>query len=533
MNRLAENEERRNSRPLSDSPVVAQRPPHALAPDDVLAAVGVALDRGLSHADVTARRRRFGPNRLRSVARRSAWRILTDQFASLIVLLLACAAALAFAFGSWHEGLAISAVLVLNGAIGFVTELRAVRSMEALRKLGSVKARVRRDGAVREVAAEELVPGDIVVLEGGDVVTADLRALQASRLQADESMLTGESVAVSKSTDPVADEAPLAERTNMLFKGTAITRGAAEAVVVGTGMQTELGRISRLVEEAESEATPLEKRLDRLGQRLIGVTLLVAAGIVVAGLLGGKDWLLIVETAIALAVATVPEGLPIIATLALARGMRSMARRNALVNRLSAVETLGATGIIFTDKTGTLTENRMTVSEIGLSTGIAALQRPDRVIAGEPRPAEAEAGPTQEKLLREALTIAVLCNDASLGDGAAPVGDPLEVALLFAGRAAGIERAELLRDAPEEREVAFDPSVKMMATVHREGPAHRMAVKGAPEAVLDAATRQLTPEGEEPLDEDARSRWTGPERRDGCAGSARARPRKSGGGGRR
>jgi Ca2+-transporting ATPase len=343
--------------------------------------LGVARERGLAEADVRARAARFGPNRLRQIRRKSALAILADQFASRIVALLAGAAALSLAFGRPIETLAIVVVLALNGAIGFWSELGAVRSMEALRRLGSVRARVRRAGRVESVDAAALVPGDVVVLEGGDVVTADLRLLEASRLEADESLLTGESLPVAKSIDPCAADAPVAERRCMLFKGTAVTRGAGEAVVVATGMATELGRISRLVEEAEDEITPLEKRLDRLGERLIWLTLAIAAGIGATALSAGKDWLLTVETAIALAVATVPEGLPIIATLALARGMHRMARRNALVNRLSAVEALGATGIIFTDKTGTLTENRMTVVALALATGPRSIPPPSRSCA--------------------------------------------------------------------------------------------------------------------------------------------------------
>ncbi|HEX5067252.1 MAG TPA: HAD-IC family P-type ATPase, partial [Myxococcota bacterium] len=341
-------------------------PPHALEARDVLHA-WEARREGLSEHEARARLAVHGANRLHEARARSALAILVDQFRSLLVALLAVAAGLSLAFGRAPEAIAIGAVLLLNAAVGFASELRAVRSMEALRRLGHVHTRVRRDGRVRVLDAVELVPGDLVVLEGGDVVTADVRLVEASKLQADESLLTGESAPVGKATAPLAADTALAERRNMLFKGTSVTRGAGEGVVVGTGMATELGRITRLVEEAKAELTPLEKRLDRLGQRLVWLTLIVAAAIVASGIATGRDWLLTVQTGIALAVATVPEGLPIIATLALARGMHRMARRNALVNRLSAVETLGATGVIFTDKTGTLTENRMTVVDLELS----------------------------------------------------------------------------------------------------------------------------------------------------------------------
>jgi Ca2+-transporting ATPase len=482
-------------------------PAHARPAGEVTAAHGVARERGLTRQEVEARLRRHGPNRLRSTRPRSAWKILLDQFRSVLVLLLATAALLALLFGEWVEALAIGFVLVVNGAIGFASELRAVQSMEALRRLGSVRANVRREGRVQSVNAEELVPGDVLVLEGGDVVTADVRLLEASRLQADESALTGESVPVGKATEVLASETPLAERTNMLFKGTSLTRGAGEGIVVATGIDTELGRISQLVEEAEKSVTPLERRLDRLGQRLLWVTLGIAALVGAAGIAAGRDWLLIVETAIALAVATVPEGLPIIATLALARGMHRMAERNALVKRLSAVETLGATGIVFTDKTGTLTENRMTVAEIALPGGVVQVSGEGLALDGGFRRGESQLSALREPELRRALELGVLCNDASLEDGHAPVGDPLEVALLVAGRKAGLERARLLEERPELREVAFDPEVRMMATLHREGEALRAAVKGAPEAVLAISHRIAVGEGERPLDDAGRRDW--------------------------
>jgi Ca2+-transporting ATPase len=479
---------------------------HAEPAAAVLAAQGVDRAQGLSDAEVLARRRLHGPNRLLRIRPRSAWAVLRDQFTSLLVALLAVAAALSVAVGQWAEGVAIAAVLVVNAAVGFASELGALRSMEALRRLGSVRTTVRRGGALRIVDAEELVPGDLVVVDGGDVVTADLRLIEASKLQADESALTGESLPVGKSARPVAPDAPTAERTSMLFRGTAVTRGAGEGVVVATGMQTELGRISGLVATARDEETPLEKRLDRLGQRLLWLALAVAALVAAGGLAAGRHWLITVETGIALAVATVPEGLPIIATLALARGMWRMARRNAVVNRLSAVEALGATGIICTDKTGTLTENRMTLVELALPCGVVGVSGEGLATDGsfqlDGRELEADA-----PLLRRALELGVLCNDASFAPGGDPVGDPLEVALLVAGHKAGIDRRPLLARMPEEREVAFDPELKMMATVHRHGAHHRVAVKGAPEALLPVCERIVAEDGERALDAAGRRAW--------------------------
>lgn len=476
----------------------------------VAATFDVEVDSGLSEEEAARRKTRYGPNRLREHARRSTWSILLDQFKSLIIALLIAAAAVAFFFGETLEGWAVVVVIILNTAIGFFTERRAVRSMEALYALGSIRARVRRNGQVREILAEDLVPGDVVVIEGGDVVTVDLRLVEASKLQADESALTGESLPVGKGTGSATVDAPLAERVSMLYKGTAVTRGAGAGVVVATGMETELGAISALVAEAEEEATPLEKRLDQLGHRLIWVTLAVTALVALSGTLTGKDPVLMIETGLALAVAAIPEGLPIVATIALARGMRRMAQRHALINRLSSVETLGATRVICTDKTGTLTENRMTLSRLALASGtveIGAERAPDAF-----RLDGVVVDPLNHPVLRAALETSLLCNNASLGDAldddASPaVGDPLEAALLVAGAKAGLRREGLTADLPEVREEAFDADVKMMATFHKADGGYRVAVKGAPEPVLTVSTHVLTEDGPGRMGEAERSSW--------------------------
>ncbi len=478
--------------------------PHAATKEEVLAALAVGPRDGLGAAEVRHRRRRHGANALRRIDRRSAWRVLLDQFTGLITWLLVAASVLSFYLGEWREGGAILAVLAINATIGFVTEIRAVRSMEALRLLSAVNARLRRGARVVEIPAEEIVPGDIVLLEGGDIVTADLRLIEAASLQCDESTLTGESVPVTKTDAPMpADSAP-AERRNMAFKGTSVTQGSGEGVAVATGMATELGRISALVAAADSGMSPLEKRIDRLGRQLVWVTLALTAVIAAAGVHAGSDVLTMIKTAVALAVAAVPEGLPIVATVALARGMWRMARRHALIERLSAVETLGATTIILTDKTGTLTENRMTVARIELADASVAMDRlPD---------------PDRHRGLAAALRVAVLCanaelarpGDASADDGgraAGGVGDPMELALLVMGRAGGIERPALLASHPELREEAFSPDTQMMATVHRADGAVLIAVKGAPEAVIDACETILTATGEEAFGAARRQEW--------------------------
>jgi Ca2+-transporting ATPase len=476
--------------------------PHALPASEVLARLDVAPAMGLDDEEAKRRLSACGPNLIVSRRQVSALTVLVHQFKSPVVYLLGAAAALAFYFGEWEEGAAIAIVLALNGLIGFLTELKAARSIEALRALGTRSTRIRRGGSAYLIPAERIVPGDIVLLEAGDSITADLRLIGASNLAADESTLTGESVAVEKASEPVAADARLAERSSMLFKGTAITRGSGIGVVVATGLASELGRVSQLVEEAEPGSSPLEKKLARLSGQLVWATLILTALIAGVGLATGKDAFLMIEAAIALAVAAIPEGLPIVATLALARGMWRMARQNALIERLSAVETLGATTIILTDKTGTLTENRMTVRRVWLSSGEIEVDGGNVENGGNKIPLDSDAH------LARLLDVAVLCNNATLGSGAEDgSGDPMELALLRAGRAAGLERPALRKHFPTMRRHAFDTATKMMATVHAHDDGYLFAIKGAPEAVLAAAERVAGADGDMVMDAAARKEW--------------------------
>lgn len=480
--------------------------PHAETAASVLSAYAVEPALGLSTAEAR-RRLGLGVNTLRAVERVSAWRIFVDQLRSLIVALLFVASALSYLFGDIVEAAAILLVIVLNAAIGFFTELRGVRSMEALRRIVARTAKVRREGGLHAIPASELVLGDLVVLEAGDVVTADMRLIECADLHADESALTGESVPSAKSLAPLPTRQPLGDRFNMVWKGTAITSGSGLGVVTAVGMGTELGRITALVDEAKNETTPLEQRLERLSRQLIWLTLLLIVLIGVAGVIYGADPLLMVEMAVALAVASFPEGLPMVTTVALARGMWRLARRNVLIERLSAVETLGATTLVCADKTGTLTENRMTVVAYALADGeVTVSPRDERPF----RRAGEVVDPNQDPLLSRALWIGALCGNAEL-DPDHPedegVGDPMELALLRVARRAGRARPDLLRLHAERREEAFTAASRMMATFHEHAGALSILVKGAPESVLSACAFVEAREGRRPLTEAERRAW--------------------------
>jgi P-type Ca2+ transporter type 2C len=476
----------------------SRSPHHALPRAEVLARFDVSVSSGLTDEEAGRRLKTHGPNTIVVHRKVPAFHVLLHQFQSPVVYLLTAAAVLAFYFREWEEGSAIAVVLALNALIGFVTELRAARSIEALRALGTQSIRVRRYGHIRSIPAEKLVPGDIVLLEAGDSISADVRLLEASNLAADESVLTGESVSVDKTTDRVPPDARLSDRSSMLFKGTILTRGSGIGAVVATGLA--LGRISQLVEEVELGGSPLERKLAHLSAQLVWATLILTAVIAGVGVATGEDPFLMVEAAIALAVAAIPEGLPIVATLTLARGMWRMARQNALIERLSAVETLGATTVILTDKTGTLTENRMTVRRLWV---------PSREIEVETNLGNP---PVQLHLddhpqLARLLEIAVLCNDASLESAVDEgSGDPMELALLRVALRAGLKRSALFRNKPIIRKDAFDASTKMMATVHQHGDHFLFAVK-EPEAVLAASERVLSQDGDLIMDSATRTDW--------------------------
>ncbi|MEW6131362.1 MAG: calcium-translocating P-type ATPase, PMCA-type [Acidobacteriota bacterium] len=450
---------------------------------------------GLSAEEITRRESQFGKNRLPDAQTRSMWRALVDQFLSLIVALLLGASLIALLRGDTIEGLAILVVLVVNALVGFATEWQASRALQALRKQARASARVRRNGQETLIDAEELLPGDLVILNAGDRIPADGRLIECANLFAEESALTGESATVTKGVEPVSKDAPLAERSSMLYLGTTIAAGHALMLVTATGINTELGQIGKLLAGTAKESTPLERKLGELGQHLVYIVLGVAAIVFLAGWFHGENIWMMLEVAISLAVAAVPEALPAVTTLILALGVLRMARERAIVRRLSAVETLGSTTIICSDKTGTLTENRMTAREIFLADSAA-------IHLDEKNPTIEE-----NQLLASAARVALLCNEASAinqTDGKLQtLGDPTETALLVMAHQLGFDVVRERENHKKLFEVPFDTATKRMLTIHEIGDGKRFAaLKGAPGVVLKNCSHFATPALEPvPLDE--------------------------------
>ena len=434
---------------------------HAIGGQEVVSELRVDPSSGLAGSEIAARLARWGKNTLPRARRKSAARLLLDQFLNIIMLLLGAAAAIAWVTGDTVEAIAILVVLLLNALIGFGMEWQAGRALEALRSQTLMTAQVRREGRLLSIPAEEIVPGDIVLLAAGDKVPADLRILEAASLRTEESALTGESRSVSKSVEPVPAGTLMAERTPMLYLGTIVVAGRAIAVAVDTGERTELGKIGRLVVEAPEDRTPLQDKLDALGRRLAMIVMVIAAVVIVTGWLRGTDLWVILRVGITLAVAAVPEALPAVTTFILAFGVLRMARQNAVVRRLTAVETLGSTTVICSDKTGTLTMNRMAVEEYRVE---------------------------DPELERALIETSILCNDATLQSG-----DPTEIALIEEAQRNGIDFDALRENYPRVHEVPFDSATKRMITVHRSpGGDFRWALKGATAVVIDSC--DVTPD---------------------------------------
>ncbi len=476
------------------------RPPtdwHALPSDEVCSRLAVDAARGLTAAEVARRRAEHGPNALPEPPPRPLWRTFARQFKSPLIYILFVAALLAVALGHHGDAAVILAVVVVNAAIGTFQEGRAERSMAALRQLSALHVRVLRDGAEQVLEAHELVPGDVVLLAAGDAVAADTRLLEQVQLQLAEAALTGESVPVAKSVAAVPEATGLADRHDMVYSGTHVTAGRARALVVAIGVHTEVGRIAGLTERAEEPKTPLEQRLAAFGRALVAAALGLFVLVVLLGLWRALPLADVLMVAISQMVSMVPEGLPVAMTIALAVGMQRMAARGAIIRRLSAVETLGSTTVICSDKTGTLTRNEMTAVALWLPGPEGGREIVVDGIGYAPAGGFSEAGrmldpaAAGDPALHELLQAAVLCNDAELlppeGERGAwsVLGDPTEGALLVLARKAGIDPATLRSAAPRRAELPFDSDVKLMATAHRAPDGtQRVWIKGAPEAVL-------------------------------------------------
>ena len=450
---------------------------------------------GLSSEEAAMRFEHYGPNRLKETPPRSRWLLLADQFKGVLILVLIGAAVLAAIIGDLTDAVVILIVVIINAFLGFSQEQRAEQSLAALKQMLAPTAEVRRDGKTMELSADQLVPGDIVLLGSGDRVPADGRVIAAHSFEVDESALTGESRTVGKHVESLTDDhVPLAERANLFFMNTIVTRGRAEMVITATGMRTQLGLLADMLVETRDSPTPLQVQLDHLGRRLALIAGIVVAFMLLAGLLRGEPWVNMVLTAIALAVAAIPEGLPAVVTVTLAIGLQRMARNQAIVKRLAAVETLGCTSVICSDKTGTLTVNQMTARQ--LFTCGQHLQ-----VSGEGYDTGGEiTGPEPHLPDLEALLMPVtLCNDSELRAGHV-VGDPMDGALLTVAIKGGFNPIEQQLRYPRIAEIPFDAEHKFQTTFHLVGERVRVMVKGAPDIVLKKCSKVFCKGQDQPLD---------------------------------
>jgi Ca2+-transporting ATPase len=475
--------------------------------EEVGRALSVDPLRGLPPDEVAARQARYGPNALRAAPPPPWWRLLLSQFTEGLILVLLGAAVLSLVIGEIEEALFIAALLVFNGLLGFWQETKAQRSLAAIEAMVVPLARVRRGGVMQQVPANELVPGDVVLLEAGDTVPADGRLVVAHRLAIAEAALTGEAVPVDKGTQSVDGDTVLADRTGMAFTHTAVTAGRAELVVTGTGMDTEIGKLATLMGEVEPEPTPLQRQTATLGHRLAMIAGAAVALLFTIGLIRGEDVEELVVGSIALAVAAIPEALPATVTVTLAIGMGRLARRRAVVKRLHAVETLGSTSVICSDKTGTLTLNQMTVRSVVRAGEECSVEGQGYAPEGRITSSDFDRDPPD---LRQLAAVLVLCNDAVIRDGAC-IGDPTEGSLLVLGTKVGIDVAGARRRLPRVGEIPFDSATKFMATFHEDTLGQHpdrvlVCVKGAVESVLQRVDHVTDRDGNrEPLTDEVRA----------------------------
>ena len=496
-----------NDSKFESTPAEENKPvlPHTLSAQELAANLDLQPATGLPAHEVLKRITRYGINQLPSPAQRQAWQVFAAQFKSVLILILAGASVLSAAIGNVKDAAVILAVMLINASLGFYQEWRAEQSLLALKEMLPLRARVRRDGQKIEIPATDLVPGDLVLIEAGDLVPADGRLWFAAGLEVDESALTGESHPASKQSDTQhVSDTVLADRSNMVYLNTLVTRGRAEIIVTSTGEHTEIGQLSLVLAATAEEPTPLQVQLDQLGKRLGFIALTLVGLLAVMEYFRGTALAHIAVDAIALGVAAMPEGLPVVVTVTLALGMRNMARQHAIVKRLASVETLGCTTVICSDKTGTLTLNQMTVSAFwyqgqhfavaGEGYGLTGLISGLTTREGETVQSAASATSMD---LEPLMTAVVNCNDSHLTDGKV-IGDPMEAALLVLAHKASVPMGHAAQVRPRVAEIPFDAVHKFMATFHQDNAQAvvQIFIKGAPDVLLGLCSRELTRNGE-------------------------------------
>lgn len=477
---------------------------HTMTASDVVAQLHVPPTTGLTAQEALQRQTRFGPNQLPTAPPRRASNVFAAQFKSVLILILAAASGLSALIGNYKDAVVILAVMLINATVGFYQEWRAEQSLLALKAMLPLRARVRRSGQKIDISATDLVPGDVVLLEAGDLVPADGRLWFAAGLEVDESALTGESQPATKEADTLHSvNAVLADRSNMVYLNTLVTRGRAEVIVTSTGVLTEMGQLSLLMAATVEAPTPLQIQLDQLGKRLGAIALTLVGLLAVIEFFRGTALAHIAVDAIALGVAAMPEGLPVVVTVTLALGMRNMARQNAIVKRLASVETLGCTTVICSDKTGTLTLNQMTASRFWCQGQLFTVTGEGYGLIGainrtlDTNPSTALSAPPDLKPL---MTAVVNCNDSHLADGKV-IGDPMEAALLVLAHKAGVPPAQIAQLSPRIAEIPFDSSHKFMATFHQDKALAtvQIFIKGAPDVLLSLCSKELTCNAEQSL----------------------------------
>jgi len=464
--------------------------PFSVSVDTLINELQANVETGLSNSEAENRTKELGQNIYQAQKQKNIWLIFLLQFKSPIVYLLVAAAAVSLYFKDFIEAAAILVVILVNAIIGFLMELQARSSMNALKEMDVIKTNVIRDGKKQEIPSENITPGDIVMLEAGDIVPGDGRIIEANQLKCDESSLTGESLPSEKKPEDLPAETALGDQHNMVFKGTAVVNGNGKIIITGISEHTQLGTITSLVEKSEDKKTPLDEKINSLSKKLIWLTLGMTAIFATTGVLQGKEWVLIFESSIALAVAAFPEGLPIVATIALSHGMLLMARRNAIVKKLSAVETLGGTNVILTDKTGTLTENKIYVETFSFPEEKIAIKIENNTLNYPDKQIE-----KSKENFEKMRLVGALCNNAPLenteekDDQKPAAGDPIDIALIVLANVSGTSAKELHTQFERIGEVPFNSDIKVMGTLHNSPNGKLVAAKGSVEHLLNNCSK--------------------------------------------